>query len=61
MRNEFSYDHWIPGYQQVYKLTDVLRSPGQPAMSSDRTRSMAWCEADFEGMNEHSMTTEWRD
>ncbi len=29
VRNEFSYDRWIPGYQQVYKLTDVLESPGQ--------------------------------
>jgi putative ABC transport system permease protein len=39
VRNEFSYDRWIPGYQKVYKLTDVLQSPGQPAMSSDVTQS----------------------
>jgi putative ABC transport system permease protein len=39
VRNEFSYDRWIPGYQQVYKLTDVLESPGQPAMASDITQS----------------------
>ena len=39
VRNEFSYDRWIPGYQQVYKLTDVLESPGQPAMNSDVTQS----------------------
>src|SRR6185437_2280398 len=39
VRNEFSYDRWIPGYQQVYKLTDVLQSPGQPAMRSDITQS----------------------
>jgi putative ABC transport system permease protein len=39
VRNEFSYDRWLPGYQQVYKLTDVLQSPGQPAMKSDITQS----------------------
>ena len=39
VRGEFSYDHWLPGYQQVYKLTDVLQSPGQPAMNSDITQS----------------------
>jgi len=39
VRNEFSYDRWIPGYQKVYKLTDVLQSPGQPAMNSDITQS----------------------
>jgi putative ABC transport system permease protein len=31
VRNEFSYDHWLPGYQQVYKITDGLVQPGQPA------------------------------
>ncbi len=39
VRNEFSYDRWVPGYQQVYQLTDTLESPGQPAMNSDITQS----------------------
>jgi putative ABC transport system permease protein len=38
VRNEFSYDRWIPGYQKVYKLTDVLESPGQPPAASDMTQ-----------------------
>src|SRR6185312_6555754 len=39
VRNEFSYDHWIPGYQRVYKLTDELHSPGAPVSASDITQS----------------------
>ena len=39
VRNEFSYDHWIPGYQQVYKVTDVLQQPGQAAAASDITQT----------------------
>ncbi len=39
VRNEFTYDHWIPGVERVYKITDVLQSPGQPAMLSDMTQS----------------------
>ena len=29
VRGEFSYDRWLPGYQQVYKLTDKFAQPGQ--------------------------------
>ncbi len=39
VRNEFSYDHWIPGYQHVYKLTGEQGSPGAPRLSSDATES----------------------
>ena len=47
VRNEFSYDHWIPGYQQVYKVTDRLLAPGRapwigdeaPAGVADRLRA----------------------
>jgi putative ABC transport system permease protein len=35
VRNEFSYDRWIPGYQQVYKVTDHILHPGQAPMTSD--------------------------
>jgi putative ABC transport system permease protein len=41
VRGELSYDHWIPGYQQVYKITDTLISPGQPPTNSDITQSAA--------------------
>src|SRR6185437_13917948 len=30
VRNEFSYDRWVPGHQQVYEITDVTQNPGQP-------------------------------
>ncbi len=40
VRNEFSYDHWIPGYQQVYKIADILTQPGQPGESSDQTNAV---------------------
>jgi putative ABC transport system permease protein len=35
VRNEFSYDKWIPGYENVYKLTTGLQQPGQPAIHGD--------------------------
>jgi len=40
VRNEFSYDHWIPGYQQVYKIADILTQPGQPGETSDKTNAV---------------------
>ena len=39
VRNEFSYDRWLPGYQHVYKIVDVLEQPGQPPSPSDQTPS----------------------
>ncbi|HEX4098450.1 MAG TPA: ABC transporter permease, partial [Caulobacteraceae bacterium] len=40
VRGEFSYDKWLPGYQQVYKLTDVFAQPGQaPGPDNDATQS----------------------
>src|SRR5262245_20045506 len=35
VRNEFSYDKWIPGYENVYKLTTGLQQPGQPPIHGD--------------------------
>jgi putative ABC transport system permease protein len=35
VRNEFSYDRWIPGYQQVYKITSTIVNPGQPPIQDD--------------------------
>ncbi len=40
VRNEFSYDHWVPGYQQVYKLTGTLSQPGQPSIVSENTQAV---------------------
>ncbi len=40
VRNEFSYDHWLPGYQQVYKIADILTQPGQPGEPSDQTNAV---------------------
>ena len=40
VRNEFSYDRWVPGYRQVYKLTDKFMQPGQPpSPDNDATQS----------------------
>jgi putative ABC transport system permease protein len=39
VRNEFSYDRWLPGYQQVYKLTGSLTQPGQPSTVSDAVQA----------------------
>jgi putative ABC transport system permease protein len=40
VRGEFSYDHWIPGYLQVYKITGDLRMPGQLSGPSDQTNAV---------------------
>src|SRR4051812_3065898 len=52
VRNEFSYDHWIPGYQQVYKIGDILTQPGQPGEHSDQTNAVvaAKLRAGFPGV-----------
>jgi putative ABC transport system permease protein len=35
VRQEFSYDRWLPGYQQVYKVAEVIREPGQAPSTTD--------------------------
>jgi putative ABC transport system permease protein len=40
VRTEFSYDRWIPDYQHVYKLIDVLEQPGQAPIRGDVTQSV---------------------
>ncbi len=37
VRSELTYDHWIPGYQRIYKITDTIVQPGQPPTSYDTT------------------------
>jgi putative ABC transport system permease protein len=40
VRNEFSYDHWILGYERVYKITDTIVQPSQPPSPSDITQAV---------------------
>jgi putative ABC transport system permease protein len=40
VRNEFSYDRWLPGYQQVYKIANVIVQPGQPPSPGDLNQSV---------------------
>ena len=35
VRGELTYDHWIPGYQRVYMITNTLVQPGQPPHTWD--------------------------
>jgi putative ABC transport system permease protein len=35
VRTEFSYDRWISGYQDIYKLTATLEQPGQSPVPGD--------------------------
>ncbi len=39
VRNEFSYDRWIPGYERIYKITDRLEQPGRTSGGSDASQS----------------------
>jgi putative ABC transport system permease protein len=42
VRGEFSYDRWVPGYQQVYRVSDVWLQPGQaPWVSDEATGGLA--------------------
>src|SRR5262245_36268796 len=41
VRNEFSYDRWIPGYEDVYKLTGSITQPGQPPFGGDIVQASA--------------------
>src|SRR3569833_860022 len=40
VRNEFGYDRWIPGYQQVYKICVSIIQPNLPPSPSDITQSV---------------------
>ena len=35
VRNEFSYDRWISGYQEIYKLNAGIDQPGQAPLQGD--------------------------
>jgi putative ABC transport system permease protein len=40
VRGEFSYDRWVPGYQQVYKITGKFVQPGEkPGPDNDATQA----------------------
>ncbi len=38
VRNEFTYDRWIPDYQHIYKITTDFRASDQPDSNSDLTQ-----------------------
>ena len=40
VRNEFSYDRWIPGYGQIYKITNVIVQPGQAPSPGDSNQAV---------------------
>jgi putative ABC transport system permease protein len=40
VRGEFSYDRWVPGHQQVYKITGKFVQPGEkPGPDNDATQA----------------------
>jgi putative ABC transport system permease protein len=39
VRNEFTYDRWIPDYQHIYTITTDFRAPGQPDSNSDMSQA----------------------
>ena len=40
VRGEFSYDRWLPGYQQVYKIANVIVQPSQPPSPGDTNQAV---------------------
>ena len=40
LRDEVSFDRFVPGYQRIYRLEEVLTLPGRPATPSDSVPSM---------------------
>jgi putative ABC transport system permease protein len=40
VRGEVSYDHWIPGYQRVYKIASTVVQPSQPPTPADIGQSI---------------------
>jgi putative ABC transport system permease protein len=52
VRHEFTYDHWVPGYQQVYKIVNELDQPGQPRSPGDTNQAVlpAQLKAVFPGI-----------
>src|ERR1700754_3971965 len=39
VRNELTYERWIPGYEHVYKLTHHIQQPGRPKSNADITQA----------------------
>ena len=40
VRNEFSYDHWIPGHERVFKIVVAIGPAGQKAVTIDSTPTL---------------------
>ena len=41
VRNELSYDHWIPGHRQIYRITTLVQPPGQKPITLESTPGLA--------------------
>ena len=41
VRNEFSYDRWLPGHDHVYKLVSLVEPAGQKPITIDATAGLA--------------------
>src|ERR1700743_2091846 len=41
VRNEFTYDRWIPGHEQIYKIVSRVEPTGQKPTTIDATASLA--------------------
>jgi putative ABC transport system permease protein len=40
-RNEFTYDHWIAGHRQIYRITTQVQPPGQKPIALESTPGLA--------------------
>lgn len=49
VRDEFSYDQWIPGQERIYRVSDFQTFPSAPPYPEDATLGHAagWFKADF--------------
>ena len=41
VRNELTYDRWIPGHRQIYRITTLVQPPGQKPITLESTPGLA--------------------
>ena len=41
VRNEFSYNHWIPGHERIYKVRSLVQPAGQAPLVIEATAGLA--------------------
>src|ERR1700742_4929301 len=48
VRDEFSYDKWLPDYQRIYRVSSVLNAPDRSSRHDTTEPQMAaWLKIDF--------------